>query len=116
MSDGLSDDLSLHIEVVYPHLSSELIEVCAEVLEDESKPVEADIEVFVVLLHHLLPVVLGEVLLTGGEHEVCQVCGRAVTSQLSWTDLTYKGGVQKFMLNRLVDFSIKWVGGVSLVH
>ena len=24
----------------------------------------------------------------------------------------YKGGVKKFLLNRLVDFSIKWVGGV----
>ena len=28
----------------------------------------------------------------------------------------FKGGVQKFLLNRLVDFSIKWVGGVPLVH
>ena len=27
-----------------------------------------------------------------------------------------KGGVQKFLLNRLVDFVIKWVGGVPLVH
>ena len=27
-----------------------------------------------------------------------------------------KGRVQKFMLGKLVDFSIKWVGGVSLVH
>ena len=26
------------------------------------------------------------------------------------------GRVQKFMLGKLVDFSIKWVGGVSLVH
>ena len=27
-----------------------------------------------------------------------------------------QGRVQKFLLNRLVDFSIKWVGGVPLVH
>ena len=27
-----------------------------------------------------------------------------------------KGRVQKFLLNRLVDFFIKWVGGVPLVH
>ena len=27
-----------------------------------------------------------------------------------------KGRVQKFLLNRLVEFSIKWVGGVPLVH
>ena len=27
-----------------------------------------------------------------------------------------KGRVQKFLLNRLVDFLIKWVGGVPLVH
>ena len=32
-----------------------------------------------------------------------------------WTR-PHKGGVQKFLLNRLVDFSIKWVGGVPLVH
>ena len=27
-----------------------------------------------------------------------------------------KGGFQKFMFGKLVDFSIKWVGGVPLVH
>ena len=27
-----------------------------------------------------------------------------------------KGRVQKFLINRLVDFSIKWVCGVPLVH
>ena len=27
-----------------------------------------------------------------------------------------QGGVQKYMLSKLVDFSIKWVGGVLLVH
>ena len=27
-----------------------------------------------------------------------------------------QGRVKKFMLGKLVDFSIKWVGGVSLVH
>ena len=27
-----------------------------------------------------------------------------------WCDIT-KGRVQKFLLNRLVEFSIKWVGG-----
>ena len=27
-----------------------------------------------------------------------------------------EGRVQKFMLGKLVDFSIKWVGGVLLVH
>ena len=27
-----------------------------------------------------------------------------------------KGRVQKFMLGKLVGFSIKWVGGVPLVH
>ena len=27
-----------------------------------------------------------------------------------------KERVQKFMLGKLVDFSIKWVGGVPLVH
>ena len=30
--------------------------------------------------------------------------------------LLNKGMVQKFMLGKLVDFSIKWVGGVPLVH
>ena len=28
----------------------------------------------------------------------------------------HKGRVQKFMLGKLMDFSIKWVGGVPLVH
>ena len=32
----------------------------------------------------------------------------------SWPEC--QGRVQKFLLNRLVDFSIKWVGGVPLVH
>ena len=27
-----------------------------------------------------------------------------------------KGRLQKFMLGKLVDFSIKWMGGVSIVH
>ena len=27
-----------------------------------------------------------------------------------------KGRIQKFMLGKLVDFSVRWVGGVSLVH
>ena len=27
-----------------------------------------------------------------------------------------KGRFQKFMLGKLVDFSIEWVGGVTLVH
>ena len=27
-----------------------------------------------------------------------------------------KGRVKKLMLGKLVDFSIKWVGGVPLVH
>ena len=27
-----------------------------------------------------------------------------------------KGRVKKFMLGKLVDFSIKWVGGVPIVH
>ena len=40
------------------------------------------------------------------------VCSdRTVTSHLS-----PKGRLQKFMLGKLVDFSIKWAGGVLLVH
>ena len=40
---------------------------------------------------------------------------RRLTRMLVFT-LAYKGRVQKFMLGKLVDFSIKWVGGVLLVH
>ena len=35
---------------------------------------------------------------------------------LTTSGLLAQGGVQKFLLNRLVDFSFKWVGGVPLVH
>ena len=31
-------------------------------------------------------------------------------------NLDPKGRVQKFMLGKFVDFSIKWVGGLPLVH
>ena len=43
---------------------------------------------------------------------------------LSWIDklewvyiqIRHKGRVQKFLISKLVDFSIKWVGGVPLVN
>ena len=38
------------------------------------------------------------------------------TPVLSNSQLETDGGVQKLMLGKLVDFSIKWVGGVPLVH
>ena len=45
--------------------------------------------------------------------------GEDVTQNEEFTiflSYVYKGRVQKFMLGELVDFSIKWVGGVPLVH
>ena len=33
-----------------------------------------------------------------------------------WLPYIAKGRLQKFMLGKLVEFSIKWVGGVPLVH
>ena len=39
-----------------------------------------------------------------------------VVASLEGNAYTGKGRVKKFLLNRLVEFSIKWVGGVPLVH
>ena len=37
-----------------------------------------------------------------------------VVASLEGNAYTGKGRVKKFLLNRLVEFSIKWVGGVKL--
>ena len=38
------------------------------------------------------------------------------TEEHGGPQLVPQGRVQKILLNRLVEFSIKWVGGVPLVH
>ena len=56
------------------------------------------------------------------EYDNCINLSRAATNYINLggnepvSSRPPKGRVQKFMLGKLVDFSIKWVGGVSLVH
>ena len=50
------------------------------------------------------------------DEEFYQVDCRLGQACLLLTSLEPKGRVKKFLLNRLVEFSIKWVGGVPLVH
>ena len=77
MSDRQTDGLQELLELLFaaknsPYLGSKLIEIYTEMLEDQTEPVEVDVEEVVVLLHHPVPVPGGEV--PGrGEDEVGEV-------------------------------------------
>ena len=55
-----------------------------------------------------------------GEHFISkQILEIKVVAEMSHICSSHspdKGRVQKFMLGKFVDFSIKWVGGLPLVH
>ena len=55
------------------YLGSKLTVIYTEMLEDQTEPVEVDVEEVVVLLHHLVPVPDGEVPGGGGEDQVGEV-------------------------------------------
>ena len=52
---------------------------------------------------------------TGSEGYMIREAGTMFGGSKSM-DKSIKGRVKKHMLGKLVDFSIKWVGGVPLVH